>query len=1448
MTPRTPEAGLRVHGRTTRFARSLVAGVTGLALIASGFAGASAASAVTPAPASGVVPQNVTESDRDSIRINEVRSNPNPDFVELVNIGDQPIDLNGWRVADTDHAATPIVTATQVIEPGGFYQFNPDGIPGGFGLGSSDLVSIYSPSGIDPVDSYSWTSHRNPSWQRCANGTGAWALASASTPGAANSCAQTASSTALAVSGELETGKPITLTASLAPSTALGTVAFKDGDTVLGTAHSTAGHGSLETTLTAGTHSITAEFTPMFAGDFSASASAAQTVEIEDTGEQPGDRTIQIVTAQPVTAGSAFDFTVAGFSPNESFELRLAGDPVIGLGQFTADGAGGFTGQATIPGSTAGGAKTVEAVAASGSASAPLQVTALPNLTLQWDNATVFGAVVGAANNPVVTGRVAGLGDASATTVEATAVGNAQVIATSDVTGQIDADGGFAVRVVPHGVGTSSVTLTFTASDGRTTTGILTYRVSAALPAGATAYHGLADASAAQEVGDGYLLVADDDTNGIRLYGPDGGLPVKTFDFSASGTNQVPALKSGEEWDLESSARIGDTIYWVGSIGNTRKGNIRADRDSVIATRITGSGADTVLEYVAHNQNIRQSLIGWDTSDAHGYGANFFALQAGTQSGVSVTNNPRALNVEGAAIAPDGQTLWLGFRSPVVRPQDAPSWNLQNNLAVIAAVTDVAGLVASGRTTAASVAPKPILLDLGGRAIRDLTHTDDGKYLIAAGSYGNDRDFAIYGWDGSVDANGRATNLVRSAQTPDLAGWAGSYEALPGASGLSDGTQIRVLQDVGTVDLYGDGTEAQDLSPKNVQKFPVHAYTLDFGGAFEEAQTVQTTTGLAVSGNRFAGQELTLTASVSPAAAAGSVEFRDGDHVIGSQEVAGGAATLRTSALAAGEHSLTAVFTSSDEAAYLGSASEPVALTIGQDPFTIRLNEVKTNPNPDFVELINIGDQPIDINGWRVNDSDHTPTPIATVSTIIEPGGFYQFNPDAIPGGFGLGANDAVKIYLPDGTTLVDEYSWTSHRNPSWQRCPAGTGEWVLSAVATPGAANQCPAVSTATVLEASGERVEGEPLTLTATVAPADAAGAVEFRDGAAVLGTETVSGGAASVTTTSLTAGGHTLTAVFTPADPGAFTASTSDPVSVAIAAKPAVDTVTQLAVSGDRVEGETLSLTATVTPAAPGSVEFFNGSALLGSSGTSAGVASATATLPAGTHQLRAVFEPANPAAFTGSTSSVVSVTVAEKPVGPEPEKATPQVSVTAAKTSLRYGQANTASVTVRADGAAAAGKVRVLFAGTSVATVDLSAAGAARVALPKTVKPGARALTAEYLGSDTVAAGRAQTTVRIAKAAPAVSAKLAKKSVKRSQKARVAVTVKLPGAGGVHAAGKVRVLDGKRTVKTVTLKASRKGKISIALPKLKKGSHKLRVVVPATATQAQAQSKRLTLRVR
>jgi hypothetical protein len=100
------------------------------------------------------------------------------------------------------------------------------------------------------------------------------------------------------------------------------------------------------------------------------------------------------------------------------------------------------------------------------------------------------------------------------------------------------------------------------------------------------------------------------------------------------------------------------------------------------------------------------------------------------------------------------------------------------------------------------------------------------------------------------------------------------------------------------------------------------------------------------------------------------------------------------------------------------------------------------------------------------------------------------------------------------------------------------------------------PAVATSTALAAPAAATVGTSVPLSATVSPAGAVGSVGFFDGATSLATVPVASGTASTSATFSAPGAHSITAVFTPADPSAFVASTSAAATVTVSAAPVAD----------------------------------------------------------------------------------------------------------------------------------------------------------------------------------------------------------------------------------------------------------------------------------------------------
>jgi hypothetical protein len=146
-----------------------------------------------------------------------------------------------------------------------------------------------------------------------------------------------------------------------------------------------------------------------------------------------------------------------------------------------------------------------------------------------------------------------------------------------------------------------------------------------------------------------------------------------------------------------------------------------------------------------------------------------------------------------------------------------------------------------------------------------------------------------------------------------------------------------------------------------------------------------------------------------------------------------------------------------------------------------------------------------------------------------------------------------------------------------------------------------------------------------------------VTFYDGATQLGPETLSGGPASMSISTLSAGSHSITAVY--GGDASFFGGTSPAFSLTVQA--AATTTTLTSSPNPSAAGQTVNFTATVTSSAPGtpagSVALMDGSTQLGSWNLASGQALyGLSTLSVGQHTLTAVYAPSTPSNFAGSTS--------------------------------------------------------------------------------------------------------------------------------------------------------------------------------------------------------------------
>lgn len=413
---------------------------------------------------------------------------------------------------------------------------------------------------------------------------------------------------------------------------------------------------------------------------------------------------------------------------------------------------------------------------------------------------------------------------------------NATVVSPSNIN-IINTNGNVIVTVKPGGVGYTDIKLS--AKDATGTSASYTLK----LAASAASYNPpktiwpsyIADASGIAPIDEDYMFVADDETNILRLYNRKmSGKDLYQIDISS-------ALGVTEECDLEGASTSvkynkDKRIYWIGSLGNSKSGNLKPDRNKIIATEIIGTGANSTLKVKSYSDKIRPALINWGNN----YSWNFTASSA-------VGKIPKLLdgfNVEGLTITHGGDTGYIGLRAPCVPVKGTTPNTANRKYAVLAPVTNFEEILnVDGSSPKTPQFGEAILFDFEGLGIRSIEKVGTNQYIIIAGLYTGGGIPAVYLWDGKVPENS-ATNpvtvnssfsklkklnlngLEQLSQIADNGDAEGHPEAVL-AEIVNDILNIHIVCDNGTVDYYKDGKEAKELSKDEFKKFRYDNFEYD---------------------------------------------------------------------------------------------------------------------------------------------------------------------------------------------------------------------------------------------------------------------------------------------------------------------------------------------------------------------------------------------------------------------------------------------------------------------------------------------------------------------------------------------------------------------------------------------------------------------------------------------
>ncbi len=529
----------------------------------------------------------------------------------------------------------------------------------------------------------------------------------------------------------------------------------------------------------------------------------------------------------------------------------------------------------------------------------------------------------------------------------------------------------------------------------------------------------------------------------------------------------------------------------------------------------------------------------------------------------------------------------------------------------------------------------------------------------------------------------------------------GNVQFFSGAQLLGTGSVIS-----GVATLQTSGLTTADTSVTASYQGDGNYLPSDSSASNVTVSEASTTTALTISpGTSGLGMPVVLTAVVTVSTPGsgtptGNVDFLNGTALIGTQPLTGNSASLTTSSLPMGTSTITARY---DGDTNFGTSTSP-----SQNASVLNASASLVTSSQSQVVF------------------GQTVTLTATVAPAVSgttpaPTGNVQFLSGTASLGTATLANNTAtlnNVSLPTGADSITVVY-------------AGDGNYAGSTSPAISVTVQQASTTTSVAVTPNPSGL-GQTATLTATVVPVSPGagsptGQVQFFSGTTSLGMSAVTSGVATFPTTALTFGANSITATYL--GDSNFSASPPSPAVTATVNQASVTTLT--AAPTTAITGQPVTLTAVVAPSSgtatpTGTVQFFNGSASLGSSPVdSTGTAVLTTmALTVGTPSLTAVYS--GDSSFAGSTSSAVPVTIT-------------MASTTTAVNVVPNPSASGASVTLTATVTPVSpatgtptGTVNFFNGTTSLGTATLLSNGTASTTASTGLNVGANTITATYEG--------------------------------------------------------------------------------------------------------------------
>ncbi len=581
-----------------------------------------------------------------------------------------------------------------------------------------------------------------------------------------------------------------------------------------------------------------------------------------------------------------------------------------------------------------------------------------------------------------------------------------------------------------------------------------------------------------------------------------------------------------------------------------------------------------------------------------------------------------------------------------------------------------------------------------------------------------------------------------------------------------------------------------------------------------QGPTLPSVTTLTASPNPVSvGGTVVLTATVTAQSSlvpSGTVTFYDGVRLLATQPLSSaGVATFSISSLPAGSHPITAAY--NGDSFFNTSVGTATALTVGSGTPTATTTALSSTLNPSTHGAS------VTFNA-TVAPTSGQGTPTGSVAfmegaTVLGTGTLVGGHASYTTAGLSTATHNVTAVYSGDGSFATSTSTVLAE---------------VVGKAAAPGVALSTSAASVAA----------GVSVTFTATITSAvgPVTGTVNFMDGGIELGSGTITAGVATYATSTLSAGTHTITAVY--AGDVNFPTVTSSALTETITAVASSSTTTVTSSLNPAPAGTSVTFTATVavtgSTVPTGNVSFFDGATLLGSTAllSNKTAAFSTSTLSAGSHNITAAY--VGDTNFNGSTSAILAQVISGL-------AAHTSTSVVSSLNPSTVGASVTFTATLSAEGQTApTGNINFFDGATQLGSIAISPNKTAAFTT-SALTGGSHTITATYVGDANYATSTSAALTQVVNTIATTTSVVSSLNPSTSG-ASVTFTATVATQGTIAPTGNVSFFDGATLLGSTAITATKTAAFTTSA--LTTGSHTITATYAGDTNYVTSTSAALT----